>query len=291
MIRLGLLLQTLVTPSSHWGALIYPEFEPMGQFGIHLDRFTEFDKKKDAAGNPIRTPYNGLAQTIGFNTAAIAVTGKLVRSPTTLYRVTLHGGYSHDQPTRFLQNDVLHDLAGLDHVPVAATRSAFDGGISFDINHWMRGPRRVPLFAGAGASFSTISNEAFVQAGFRAAHWGPSAVVRLGTVSGGDALPARVLASRYVTGQVSLRLPLDDWLAGLLGLMPEVEVGTTWTSGLFADTTGAAIAEQFITFKVAWGPLSIETWNDSINGKDQGPTYGLKVTMRTAAFAASRWLH
>jgi hypothetical protein len=284
--------QTLVTPSSHWGALLYPEFEPMAQFGLHLDRFTEFDKKKDAAGNPILTSYNGLKETIGFNAIAISITGKFVRSPATLYRVTIHGGYSADEPTRFLQNEVIHAPAGLDPVPVAETRSAWDGGVSLDVHHWVAGPLRVPLFAGAGVAFATINSDAFVQAGFRAAHWGPSAVVRVGGVSGGDALPSEVLSSRYLTAQASFRLPLDDWLAGLWGLMPELELGTTYTTGLFADTTGVAISEKFVTLKVAWGPLTIETWNDAwASDKDQGPTYGLKVSVRSAAFAASRWLH
>jgi hypothetical protein len=110
--------QTLVTPSSHWGALIYPELEPLTQFGLHFDRFTEFDKKKDAGGKPILTPYNGIHETIGFNELAISSTGKLIGSKKTLYRITIHGGYTSDQPSRFLQNDVIHRIGGLDPVPV-----------------------------------------------------------------------------------------------------------------------------------------------------------------------------
>jgi hypothetical protein len=288
----SLAAQTLVTPSSHWGALLYPEFEPMGQIGIHLDRFTEFDKKKDAAGNPILTPYNGLRETIGFNAIALSTTGKFVRSTTTLYRVTLHGGYTSDQPTRFLQNKVVHAIAGLDEVPVAKTRSAWDGAVTLDVNHWVAGPLRLPVFAGAGLAFGTMNSEAFLQTGFRAPHAGLSAVLRVGGVSGGDAFPSRVVTDHYYTVQASLRLPLDDWLASWWGIMPELELGTTYTSGLFADTTGAAISERFVTLKVAWGPLTIETWNDAWAGnKDQGPTYGLRVSMRSAAFAGSRWLH
>ena len=35
-------VQTLVSPSAHFGASIFPEFEPMAQVGLHFDRFTEF---------------------------------------------------------------------------------------------------------------------------------------------------------------------------------------------------------------------------------------------------------
>jgi hypothetical protein len=285
--------QTLVTPSSHWGALIYPEFEPLGQIGIHLDRFTEFDEKRDANGDPILTPYNGIHQTIGFNAIAVSATGKFVRSRRTLYRVTLHGGYTTDQPTRFLQNDVIHELGGLDPVPVAETRDAWDGGISADVNHWLRPSLfRAPLFVGGGVAFSTINSEIFAQAGFRAPRVGLSAAVRAGLVTGGDAFPTRDLAREYLTVQASVRLPLDDWGARCWGLLPEVELGATYTTGLFADTTGRAISERFLALKVAWGALTIETWNDAFaGGKDQGPTYGIRVYVRSAAFAASRWLH
>jgi hypothetical protein len=288
-----LVAQTLVTPSSHWGALLYPELEPLGQFGLHLDRFTEFDKKRDANGDPILTPYNGIRETIGFNALAVSATGKFVRSRRTLYRVTLHGGYTTDQPSRFLQNDVIHELGGLDPVPVGETRDAWDGGISADVNHWLRRTLLdAPFFLGAGVAFSTINSEVFAQAGFRAPRVGLSGALRGGLVTGGDAFPTRHLARQYLTAQASIRLPLDDWGAALWGVLPEVEVGATYTTGLFADTTGRAISERFLALKIAWGPLTVETWNDAFaGGKDQGPTYGVRVYFRSAAFAASRWLH
>jgi hypothetical protein len=74
--------------------------------------------------------------------------------------------------------------------------------------------------------------------------------------------------------------------------MPELEVGWMYTTGLFADTAGKPIREKFVTLKMAWGPLTVETWNDAFAGnKDQGPTYGLRVYIRSPTFAASRWLH
>jgi hypothetical protein len=284
--------QTLVSPSAHFGASIFPEFEPMVQFGLHFDRFTEFGKDTASDGSYTLTRRYRLHKTIGLDFAALTSTGRLFGARTTLYRLTAQAGFSNDQPTERFQNKIIHRLRHLKEVPTLGnTRSALEAGVALDVNHWFQ-PTHVPfpLFAGAGASVSTLMSEAFLQAGVRVPRAGASLMLRTGVVEGGGAFPSPVIASSYAMLHGSLRAPLDDWLTGdavctwICALVPEVELGATWTSGFFRRASGAVVSEVFCTLRLTWGPANFETWNDSCGGKDEGPTFGVRLFVRSQAF-------
>ena len=84
-------------------------------------------------------------------------------------------------------------------------------------------------------------------------------------------------------GQLALaytpdRLATPNWLMRSLG-NPEIEVSVTWDSGLFEDQDGDSIPILFSSLAVRWATgLSFETWNDTLNGTDFGPTFGFGVS-------------
>ena len=287
--------QNVVTPSPHFGAPMYPEMEPMGQLGLHFDRFTEFDGDTLPDGSYRLQPYNGLHQTIGLNLLAFSSTGKFKLWRRLVYRIAFQFGYTGDQPTRFFQNEVIHRVRGLRPVPVHAVRRNFpEGGFSLDVNRWAQpGRLNLPLFVGAGAAFSTINNEMFLQAGFRSPRVGPSAMARIGRIVGGDVFPSAVVARSYRAVNLSFRLPLDQWLASLPvvgGMVPEVEATVTQTTGLFVHPGGRHISEGFCAIRLTWSPVTVETWNDMCFGKDKGPTYGVRFYVRSIVFSISDWI-
>ena len=98
-------------PSVHWGAIAYPDQERTLTTGLTLNRFTQYD----GAGKQ----YNDINQTMGFNFASVSWTERWQRLPGWQTNLTLGIGPTDDGLTRFLQNDVIHKLRGLDPVPVA----------------------------------------------------------------------------------------------------------------------------------------------------------------------------
>ena len=294
-VRAGM-AQTLVSPSAHFGASIFPEFEPMAQFGLHFDRFTEFGKDTNPDGSYTLARRYRLHKTVGVDMAAFTGTGRLAGSRTTLYRVTAQLGLSADQPTEYFQNKIVHALRHLREVPTDGNvREAFEAGLAFDLNRWFQPwRRRWPVFVGAGFTASTLMSEAFVQGGVRAPRTGPSLVLRGGRTAGGGAFPQRAIAKYYAMLHGSFRAPLDDWLTGdavctwICALVPEVELGVTWTSGFFVRESGAVVSEVFCNIRLTWGPVNFETWNDSCGGKDEGPTFGVRLYARSQAFTVRR---
>lgn len=55
--------------------------------------------------------------------------------------------------------------------------------------------------------------------------------------------------------------------------------GVTIDSGIFLDHQGDALEERYYSFGVRIHRFTFETWNDQINKKDFGPTYGTRVTL------------
>jgi hypothetical protein len=54
----------------------------------------------------------------------------------------------------------------------------------------------------------------------------------------------------------------------------ELEFGYMIDSGLFVTSSGNSIEQHFGTVALRVGCVTFESWNDSINGHDFGPTYG-----------------
>jgi hypothetical protein len=45
------------------------------------------------------------------------------------------------------------------------------------------------------------------------------------------------------------------------------------------DHRGDSLEERFVTAALRISAVTIETWNDLINQKDYGPTFGARVTL------------
>lgn len=279
--------QTLIAPSFHFGAWALPEIETKAEIGFHLDRFTEFGKGT-VPGDQLEVPYNGIDSTIGLNSLAAGIVGRFRKWPSTVYRLTAQLGFGHNQPTEFLQNEVIHHVLKLRDVPdTLGLRTQWDAGISLDINRWVRSPiKSSPLFVGAGISVSTVVNDAFFQAGFRGFGFTPSLLVRFGGTLGGDAFPSTHVARWYRAIQTVFPLPADR----IFGWLPRVEIGLTETSGLFVAEGGTHITESFCSLLLTWRAVTVETWNDLCFGGDQGPTFGLRVYFRSRAFRILDWI-
>ena len=59
----------------------------------------------------------------------------------------------------------------------------------------------------------------------------------------------------------------------------EIEFGLTVDSGLFVDHRGNSLEERFATVALRYSAVTFETWNDLINQKDYGPTFGARLTV------------
>lgn len=82
---------------------------------------------------------------------------------------TLGGGPTGEQPTRYLQNEFIHNaIFGIPRVPVRKTRDAADFMIDGSITRWA-GTDRFPriFFVGAGVSGGSLYFEEFARAGIR----------------------------------------------------------------------------------------------------------------------------
>jgi hypothetical protein len=278
--------QTTTTPSAHFGALMFPRDSIGYEFGIHFNRFTEFDKATvtvDGVEEYIR--YNHIDRTYGFNLLAVAVTRPLSRSNDLLYRVTLQAGVTADEPTEHLQNKWIHDLRNIPHVPVEEAPTQFDADVSAEITRWFGSAGRFRTFAGGGLSLGTINQDAFLQTGARSPTWSPggypvialSGVARLGVPAGGRSFRSGEIANSYAIVQGFGTFPVAGHLS--CGVLPVVEWGLTYSTGFFVNAAGKRLDELFWTIRLEWSDqFAIETWNDSLNGKDRGPTYGVRIT-------------
>ena len=68
----------------------------------------------------------------------------------------------------------------------------------------------------------------------------------------------------------------------------EIEVAATIDSGLFVDTRKSSIEERFVSVAVRYAAATFETWNDLINQKDFGPTFGARLTF-DLLYLYDRW--
>lgn len=148
--------QNLFSPGFHFGELNVPDLEEKLEFGLHLDRFTEFGKPEwpacdnstvfagnakkygltmnDGTTDPVR-----IDETIGLNLLALSFGRQINRFWQPSVRVYGALGNSADGPTATLQNQVMHqflfDLLGDPACDVPRKRNEAD---------WRRGlaPKR-----------------------------------------------------------------------------------------------------------------------------------------------------
>jgi len=89
-------------------------------------------------------------------------------------------------------------------------------------------------------------------------------------------------AFRQVAPQTYVAQTSLSWGCYDSGLYPifELETGVTIDSGIFVDFRGDSLEERFISWlTIRYRRVSLETWNDKINRKDYGPTYGIRATV------------
>lgn len=275
--------------SVHWGSIAYPDHEQTLTLGMTVvDRFTEFD------GEGKR--YNDIRETMGFNFFTLSWTQPLARFPGWNFNFTAGGGPTRDGPSRFLQNDVVHRFRGLTEVPVGNKREANDFMLSSSLTRWfgLLGTDDV-FFAGIGGAGGSLYYEPYAQAGFRrlallnVIPWVGdylrfSAMGRYGRPYSGAAF--RQVAPQSYIGQASVGI--GNYRRWEDGTPWEIEVAVTYDSGLFVDHRGDSLEERFASVALRYSAFTFETWNDLINQKDYGPTFGARLTL-DLLYMYERW--
>ncbi|GJL68775.1 MAG: hypothetical protein NPIRA06_14100 [Nitrospirales bacterium] len=289
-------------PGIHWGALSFPDQEPVFATGFSIFRFTEFNGEGER--------FNGIRETIGLDLITTSWTRHLSDSlEGWSTNLTFGIGPTRNQPSEFLQNDFIHDrLYGIPQVPVGKKRKSTDFTISGSITRWgeLPGQRRV-LFLGGGGQTGSLYHELFARGGFR--RWSPvntieylngthdswvtnlfrplrfSGMVRAGRIFTGAAFHDLANYSFAAQGSLSYGWYDEKTFRPLL----EVEIGATIDSGMFKGDRGDSLEERFWTVAVRAHPFTFETWNDQLNSKDFGPTYGAKVMMDLSFLLPESW--
>ncbi len=277
--------------SVHWGSIAFPDHDQSLTLSTTVvDRFTEFD------GEGRR--YNDIRETMGFNFFTASWTQPLARLPGWNLNLTAGGGPTRDGPSRFLQNDVVHKLRGYTPVPVGEKREANDFMISGSLTRWfsLAGSQEV-LFAGVGGAGGSLYYEPYVQAGFR--RW--ALLAPIPWVGEFLRFSAMGRYGRPYSGAAFHQVAPQSYLAQAsagIGNYPrwddctpwELELAVTFDSGLFVDHRGDSLEERFVSLALRYSAFTFETWNDLINQKDYGPTFGARLTF-DVFYVYQRWWH
>ena len=265
--------------STHWGALAFPDHDRTLALGFTNDSFTEFN----GAGRR----YNNIRQTDSFNFGSLSWTERLEQFKGWNTNLTVGAGPTHDSVRRLIQNEVAHKFTGQTPVPVGATRDAVDFMASGTLTKWtgLFGSDDV-FFYGVGGAAGSLYYEPYVQIGFRRLSilaLGPlasdyirfSALARYGRPFSGSAF--HEVANHSYIGQASVGI--GNYRRKDCEVPWEIEIGLTADSGLFVDQRGASLKERFLTVALRYSAVTVETWNDAVNQKDFGPTFGARVTL------------
>ena len=271
-------------PSVHWGAISYPDQGRLLETGLTLNRFTEF--------NSSSSRYNSIHETSGFNFGTISWTEHLKQYPGWSTNLTVGAGPTRDDPGNALQNRWVHRWLGFDRVPVGSVREATDFTIDGSLTRWFNpfGAERTGFFGG-GASLGSLYQEVFARAGMRrvsiASLVGVSkheagvvpTILRSVRVSAmgrysrlGTGAAFQELAPQSYLGQISMSV--GDYSRDPFRPSWELEFGYTVDSGVFVSPSGKSIEQHFGSVALRIGFVTFESWNDTINGRDFGPTYG-----------------
>lgn len=287
-------------PTVHWGGLSYPDQSDVLDIGFTANRFTEFN------GDGRR--FNQIDETMGLNFATVSWTRHETIRPWLSTNVTVGAGPTGEQPTRYLQNEFIHDaLFGIPEVPVGRTRDGGDFMFDGSVTGWRGwGKQSRLLFAGGGFSTGSLYHEVFARAGMRRLNIGdPMAAgsqALVGLVTGGAVTRLQALEwlkglrlsamgrySRAFSGSAFKDVAPQTWLGqGSVSWgiyddrthvpFVEVELGAAIDSGIFTSLRGDALEVRFWTAKVQILRFAVETWNDQLNRQDFGPTYGFRTT-------------
>jgi len=284
-------------PTVHWGGLAYPDQVNTLSIGYTGNRFTQFNGEGQQ--------FNRISETMGFNFGSLSWTQHWRAFEGLSTNLTLGAGPTGEQPTRYLQNEFVHNtIYGIPSVPVRRTRDEFDFMVDASATYWrsvFNAPR--VFFLGGGLSAGSLYTEGFVRTGLRRLplgcylagtmgceelspddHWlrqfvkgfRLSAMGRFGGIRTAAAFPEGTLNSQSYLGQASLSWGVYDPNGGEPFF--ELEFGATIDSGLFSSARGTTLEQRFWTAALRFRNFSMETWNDQLNRQDYGPTYGFRVT-------------
>jgi hypothetical protein len=182
-------------------------------------------------------------------------------------------------------------------VPVDAFREANDFMFDGSVTRWISlfGAERRG-FAGGGLSTGSVYQELYARAGIR--RLALADLIKM-PPSGGS-LWQTVLRSIRVSGMgrysrlwsgaayhevapqsfmAQGSIAIGDYSKDPFRPAWELEFAYTIDSGLFVNPSGSTIEEQFGSVALRVGFLTLESWNDSINKNDNGPTFGAKATV------------
>jgi hypothetical protein len=254
-------------PSVHWGGLDFPDQTSVLLTGVTLNRFSEFNNDGERYPSTVK-------ETIGLNFLSVSWTERVGSWG---LNFTGGAGPTHDQPTEFLQNDFVHSqVFDISSVPVGTTREAADFMLGGSVTRWFSvlGSRE-NTFVGVGLTSGTLYHEPYARIGIRRMPFPIPAFLRLSAMGRYARLynssAFASISSQSYLGQVSLSLsdyrddPVPQW---------EIEVGVSIDSGLFTTPGGNSLEEIFGTVALRFPYGRLEMWNDVINSKDRGPTFG-----------------
>ena len=279
----------------HFGGFIRPDTAADRIYIVaDVGLFSELGKGRD--GGSGFQQYNGVASTVGVTQLSIVRTSAHPRSARRDRQRTwfLGGALIDDGPTSFLQNDLLHDWLDQAEVPRRAVASGLQVAAGIDETHRVSVTRSLEIFGGGGLNMVWgLIAESYVQGGFtgrwvrgsgaRASVLEGSCTGRLGMLLGSDWYLMGELEGHYAPSYhlLQCRVGLDaSTLWGRAGGVL-VDVGVTRSSGLFLrEPGGKSIWETFLGVRVTIPRyrIALETWNDVVGGKDQGPTFGLGLS-------------
>jgi len=281
------------SPTVHWGGLAYPDAYSKLELGYTGNRFTELNNSGQK--------YNSIDESMGINFGTVSWTEHWKRFEGWSTNLTFGGGPTSDQPTYFFQNEFLHDkILGDAKVPIGRSRHEFDFMVDGSITRWFSlFDQPTKIFVGVGGSTGSLYHEIFARTGIRGAEVGSSALSLLGwgdannlaadfvrgfrwSAMGRIAQSYAGSAFPHVAGENYILQTSLSW--GIYDERPlpkfEVETGLSFDSGFFVGLQGKPREELLVSLlTIRVRNVAFETWNDFINEKDFGPTYGLRLTL------------
>lgn len=281
-----------VAPGAHWGAIDFPDRDRTLMMGYTVNRFTEFDAKRER--------FSSINQTAGFNFATVSWTDRFKAFPGWSGNLTLGAGPTSEDPSHYLQNGFLHRTTGQNPIPVGRAREGGDVMAGGSLTRWSRlFSSQDTGFAGIGVAGGSLYQELYGRIGLRQlslaelAGWlfphsdqtvlssisrfvRLSAMGRYSRLYGGSAYSGDVIAGQSYLGQASVSFADYDVVEGNRPRW-ELEVALTYDSGLFASPNGRWITRRFGSVALHFPYGTFETWNDIVGSTDSGPTFGFSL--------------